>query len=179
MNVIFLDFDGVLGTIHNSSKEEVEKRVMILADICKEYNCKVVIEAALKSTIDEETLESDSEWVNFIFSLFSKYGIECIGRTPIVSKKIDDTSFIPMWKEYEIRKYLFRHKEIEHFCIIDDDDLAPNYSDLNKLREYLVKTSNYSKNRDEEGLLESHKQEVSKILMKENSIRRLLLKYKK
>jgi len=73
MNVIFLDFDGVLDTIHYKSNEDVEKRIAILADICKEYNCKIVIEAAAKNAIDEETMEIHGKWVNFIFDLFNKY----------------------------------------------------------------------------------------------------------
>ena len=76
MNVIFLDFDGVLDTIHFNSYEDVEKRIIILADICHEYNCKVVIEAAAKNAIDEETMEVRGKWVNFIFSLFEKYKIK-------------------------------------------------------------------------------------------------------
>ena len=38
MNVIFLDFKGVLETIHYDSLDDVEKRIKILAEICKEYN---------------------------------------------------------------------------------------------------------------------------------------------
>ena len=55
MNVIFLDFDGVLSTFHFKSNLVVEKRVKILSDICKEYNCKVVISASAKNSIGEET----------------------------------------------------------------------------------------------------------------------------
>ena len=43
MNVIFLDFDGVLDTAHYKSLVDIERRIKILADICKEYNCKFVI----------------------------------------------------------------------------------------------------------------------------------------
>ena len=57
MNVIFLDFDGVLETIHYDSLDDVERRIKILAEICKEYDCKIVIEASAKEAIDEETLE--------------------------------------------------------------------------------------------------------------------------
>lgn len=178
MNVIFLDFDGVLDTFHYSSNEDIEKKVIILANICKEYNCNVVIEASAKGAIDEETLELYNDWIKFIFDLFKKYGIKCIGRTPSVSKKLDKYFDIPMWKDYEIRLYLFRHPEIEHFCIIDDDDLYPN-SDLRMLNDYLVKTKNYSKEKKEEGLLDCHIEEVGKILKKENKIRNLVLKYKK
>lgn len=177
MNVIFLDFDGVLDTIHYNSYDDVERKVKILSDICKEYDCKVVIEAAAKDAIDEETMEISGKWVNFIFSLFRKYGIECIGRTPNVRKWMH-SSYMEMWKEDEIRLYLFRHPEIEHYCVIDDDDLAPYNSDLNKVRDYLVKTVYYSDNYEEEGLLESHKEAIGKVLKKENKIRRLVLRKK-
>ena len=176
MNVIFLDFDGVLDTIHHNSDADVEKRIEILADICHEYNCKVVIEAAAKDAIDEDTMEVHGKWVNLIFSLFEKYKIECIGRTPNVEKKYTDTSCMPMWKEDEIRLYLYRHPEIHHYCVIDDDDLQPHNSDLNKVREHLLTTIYYSENPEEEGLLETHKEEIGKILKKENEIRKLVLK---
>ena len=71
MNVIFLDFDGVLETIHYDSLDDVEKRIKTLAEICKEYDCKIVIEASAKEAIDEETLEVVEEsWVDRIFRLF-------------------------------------------------------------------------------------------------------------
>lgn len=176
MNVIFLDFDGVLDTSHYNTYDDVEKRIKILADICREYDCKVVIEAAAKDAIDEETMEISGDWVKFIFSLFEKYGIECVGRTPNVCKKYGSSSCMPMWKEDEIRLYLFRHPEIEHYCVIDDDDLSPYNSDLNKVRDHLLTTIYYSDNLEEEGLLESHKEQVGKILKKENKIRRLVIK---
>ena len=177
MNVIFLDFDGVLDTIHYSSKEDIEKRIKILSDICKEYDCKVVIEASIKNTIDEITMETSSNWVKYIFDCFKKYNIECIGRTPNVEKRFSKSSYTPIWKEDEIRLYLYRHKEIDHYCIIDDDDLELyNNSDLNKVRNHLVKTIYYSDNKDEEGLLEKHKEEVGKVLKLDNEIKKLLLK---
>ena len=172
MNVIFLDFDGVLDTQHYYSLEDIERRVKILADICSEYNCKVVIEASSKDAIDEVTLEVfEGSWVNDIFSLFNKYNIECIGRTPNVEKKLSEFTYLPMWKEDEILKYLEMHPEIEHYCIIDDDDTKSimhwEESDLDKVRDHLVETIYYSNNPDEEGLLPKHKYEVEKILKKE------------
>ena len=176
MNVIFLDFDGVLDTYHYQSNEDVEAKIKILAEICHEFNCKIVIEAAAKNAIDEETMETQSKWVNFIFSLFKKYKIECIGRTPNVEKRYSPSCSRPMWKEDEIRLYLLRHPEIKHYCIIDDDDLMPYESDLNKVREHLLTTIDYSKTKEEEGLLIEHKEEIGKILEKENEIRKLILK---
>ena len=57
MNVIFLDFDGVLDTNYYKSEKDIEEKIAILANICHEYDCKVVIEASAKDMIDEETLE--------------------------------------------------------------------------------------------------------------------------
>ena len=81
-----------------------------------------------------------------------------------------------MWKEDEIIKYLEMHPEIEHFCIIDDDTKAMHWqeSDLDKVREYLVETIYYSNNPEEEGLLPKHKDEIRKILKKENKIKNRL-----
>lgn len=57
MNVIFLDFDGVIDTIYYKTNEDMEKKIKILGDICHKYDCKVVIEASAKDSIDEETME--------------------------------------------------------------------------------------------------------------------------
>ena len=140
MNVIFIDFDGVLNTMHYMTDEDEERKIKILADICHTYDCKVVIESAHKDCIDEETLETDIDWIQFIFECFKKYKIECIGRTPTIEKRIDEYSTIPLWKEDEIISYLESHPEIEHFCVLDDDDLGPKRSDLNKVRKHLITT---------------------------------------
>ena len=83
-----------------------------------------------------------------------------------------------MWKEDEIRLYLYRHPEIEHYCVIDDDDLQPHNSDLNKVRDHLVKTIYYSDKPEEEGLLPKHKEEIKEVLKKDNDIKKLVLKRK-
>ena len=172
MNAIFLDFDGVLYTFHFNSLEDIERRIKILAEICKEYNCKVIIESSAKDDIDEETMEiADGSWINKVFELFKKYEIECIGRTPNIEKKIDEFTYTAMWKEDEIIEYLKMHPEIEHYCIIDDDDAKTimhfKESDLDKVRDHLVETIYYSNNPEEEGLLPKHKSEVGAILRKQ------------
>ncbi len=180
INVIFLDFDGVLDTVHYKSMEDIERRIKILADICKEYDCKVVIEASAKDAINEDTLEiAEGSWVNDIFQFFKKYGIECVGRTPNVTIKTGENFSISMWKDAEIIKYLEMHPEIEHYCVIDDDDTKAMHwkvSDLDKVRDHLVETIYYSDNPEEEGLLPKHKEEVGQILQKENNIKKLLLR---
>lgn len=183
MNVIFLDFDGVIDTNYYRSNEQMEEKIKILSDICHTYNCKVVIEASAKLAINEETMEIDSEskWINFLFDCFKKYDIEVIGRTPNVRKYSSKNSYISMWKEDEIRLYLYRHPEVEHYCIIDDDDLSAMHrkSDLDKVRNHLVVTKDFLKeNPEDEGLQYYHKKEVGEILKKENEIKRLVLKKK-
>ena len=197
MNVIFLDFEGVLIThqdkiaMFNDEKSfffyyKIEKRIALLAEICNEYNCKIVIEASGKNEIDEETMKikSQNKFTQYISEMFKKYGIECIGRTPNVERRIGDYTILPMWKEDEIRLYLLRHPEIEHYCILDDDDtismLHWEKSDLEKVKTHLVKTEYYSELGDkEEGLLPYHKEEIREVLQKENEIRKLVIRWGK
>ena len=188
-NVIFLDFDGVLYGYHDLydeklhrvdesiQKERLEQRIKILSEICSELDCKIVIESSYKDCIDEETLETDIGWINEIFDLFKKYNIELIGRTPLLSDiKENYTGYPSIWKEDEILGYLDRHKEIEAYCVIEDDDLKATHrkSDLDKVRDYLVETKFYDeKNPSDEGLQEYHKEEVRRIINKQKKIRRL------
>lgn len=167
MNVIFLDFDGVLTTIHASSNSDIERRIILLSKICKLYDASIVVEASAKDAIDENTLETNSEYVGFILDTFKKYGINYIGRTPNV-EKTNGVSIIPIWKEDEIIEYLNLHPEIKHFCVIDDDDLGPLKSDLNKVRNHLVTPIYYSSNPSEEGLLEKHITEIGNALKLDN-----------
>ena len=82
MNAIFIDFSGTLNTSHDFlceyenggvfPYENVEKRIALLGDICKEFDCKVVVASGAKDAIDEETMEIDdnAHWVKYIFSIF-------------------------------------------------------------------------------------------------------------
>ncbi len=195
INVIFLDFDGTLIGLSDpkiyegrekEALERIEKRIAILTDICQTYNCKVVISSGAKIAIDERTMEVDSEstWVKNILDLFKKYGVECIGRTPDVRRRLTENSEIPQWKEDEIRLYLFRHPEVIHYCVLDDEDTVNLFhwdrSDLEKVRDHLVSPTYYNPDHpEEEGLQPRHKEEVGKVLEKENEIRRMILRRNK
>ena len=181
MNVIFLDVDGVLNSYHFTSDSDVERRIKILADICHELNCKVVISAGINDLIDEETLracdydfidDDTKKYVNVFLDLLKKYNVECIGRTPRIGKQTSEVSYIEQWKEYEIEDYLVNHPEINHFCILDDDECYPKRSWFDKLEPYLVRTLYYSDNPEEEGLLESYKEDIAKKLELENIFRK-------
>lgn len=179
MNVIFLDKDGVLNSASflDDDRDRVTEKVKILSQICQLYNAKVVISSGMKELIDEETLESDVDWVNDLLSLLNNYNIEVIGRTPTVRRRLTECAEIPTWKDDEIRLYLFRHPEIKHYCVIDDDDMGRN---LDKVRKHLVVTEYFNrKHPEEEGLLSKHMEEVGEKLKVENEVRRLVLKYKR
>ena len=184
MNVIFLDFDGVLNPIREESLEQLEKRVEILSRICKETDSKVVISSGNKNRISSKTnrpKQNANKWTKYLFLLFDKYEIECIGKTPNVERRFTDFETVDQWKEDEIRKYLFNHPEVDHYCVIDDDDFAVDddkrYSSLNKVRAHLVETCMYSPNgSSEECLLERHIDEVKEVMKLDNEIKRFALK---
>ena len=194
MNVIFLDFDGVLNSSYQFlrpfevDENYTENRIKLVGDMCKKYDCKVVIISSHNDKIDEETLETNINWIKEYFRLFKKYGIEVIGRTPVIGKKREKYKYLyyDFWKEYEILEYLRLHPEIEHFCVIDDDDLVTipamekgdfSRSDLNAVRDYLIVPPFYSNtDPNETGLQEYHIDEVGKILKKENKFKNLTRK---
>lgn len=172
MNIIFLDFDGVLDTYQNTLDEDIDKKIKILAKITNLYNCKIVIESSHKSAIDEDTKEISSDFVKYILDRFKIYNIEFIGKTPDIRVYYNNYSYQDIWKEDEIRIYLLRHPEIEHFCIIDDND----YSDLTKLYPYLVTTKMFGETKKEEGLTEDNILEIANILNKENIYQKKIMK---
>ena len=174
MNIIFLDFDGVITTNHDNSKEIIEKRISVLSDICKKNNCKVVITSSIRDAV-VENVETELVWVKGILELFKKHNIDFIGTTDSLSKRVSKYVNNPVLKDDDIRCYLFDHPEVEHYCVIDDN----NKRDLDKVSDHLVETYFYSENPDEEGLLTNHKEEVNDVLKKENKIRTMLLKYSK
>ncbi len=173
MNVIFTNFDGTLNTVHHSSNNDIEKRIILLSDICKFNNCKLVISSGAKNSIDVINMSSNIEWVNFILECFKKYNNKPIDITPTVGKRIG-SSFYPSWKEDEIRLYLYNHPEVEHYCVLDYD-IRPYNSDLDQVRDHLIETIYYSNNPDEEGLLEKHKDEIEDILKLDNEVKQLSL----
>ena len=200
MKIIFIDFDGVMNTLQDkhdywnniiseeTMKERELKRIKILADACRKYDAKVVIESAHKDRIDEDTLETDVDWIREFLDKLKDNGIEVVGRTPCLEEFREDYKDLPpIWKEYEILEYLNRHPEVEHYCVIDDDDLVSipareegdfSRSDLNKVRDHLLAI--YPTGLDgkfDNGLQESHKEEIGKILEKKidrEKIRRLV-----
>lgn len=119
MNVIFLDFNGVLDT--NEQMDVIDEgnlsRLKILVDM---FDAKVVISSSLKNSF--YYTGRYSKLLSSIIDRLLEVGIDVIGITPK-----SDT------REKEILMYLDMHPEVSNYCILDDD----YYMEL--LREHLVK----------------------------------------
>lgn len=163
MNVIFLDFDGVLITKNGDSFSDIESRIKILAEACLKGDANIVISSSIKDVIDDNKLASPIGWVDDILNLFAKYGIKCIGKTKTVSKRIGKL-FIASSKEDEILLYLNEHPEVSNYCVIDDDNLV-------LLEDNLINTLYSSSDPNEEGLLEEHVNKILNILGKDEKIK--------
>ena len=187
IRVLFIDFDGVLNSIHDldeeNYKEKVEKRIAILANIARIYQCKVVVDSGGKGVIDECSMEikPEGEFAKFVFEMFKKYNIECIGTTPEVH--IWDKHGYVEYKGVDIRKYLFRHPEIIYYCVVDDDDTVTmlhwRHSDLEPVYEHLVRTNYYNKENPSDTCIQyKHMNDIGRALQQPNPISKLALKRK-
>ena len=119
MNVIFLDFNGVLDT--NLNMDVIDQgnlnRLKKLVDM---FDAKVVISSSLKNPFYYNG--KHSRLFQGILAALLEIGIDVIGITPKGNSR-----------EEEILMYLNSHPEISNYCILDDD------YDMEKLKEHLVK----------------------------------------
>lgn len=107
MNVIFLDFNGVLDTYDNM--DEINKdNLNRLKRIVQETNASVVISSSLKNSF--YYLGRLSTKLKSIITDLNEAGIKVIGFTHSAETR-----------EEEILIYLANHPEIDNYCIIDDE----------------------------------------------------------
>lgn len=145
MNIIFLDYNGVLDTNENMDVINLDN-LQRLKHIVEETNSKVVLTTSKKNSfyitgVLNNKLQED-------IKLMELNGIEVIGITP----KADT-------REKEIELYLSSHLEVENFCIIDDD------YDMNLFADNLVKLPNQIEE-GQMGLDDYHMNMAIKILKK-------------
>lgn len=122
MNIIFLDYNGVLDTNDNMDVINLDN-LQRLKHIVDETNSKVVLTTSKKNSfyitgVLNKRLQED-------IKLMENSGIEVIGITPKANSR-----------EEEIQLYLSIHLEVENFCIIDDD------YEMEKFADNLVKLPN-------------------------------------
>ncbi len=119
MNVIFLDFNGILDT--NDNMDVIDEgnlnRLKTLVDM---FDAKVVISSSLKNSF--YYTGKYSKLLQSVIDRLLEVGIDVIGITP----KCDS-------REEEILMYLGNHPEVSNYCILDDD------YDMERLKEHLVK----------------------------------------
>lgn len=119
MNVIFLDFNGVLDTYENMDEINPDN-LFRLKNIVEKTNSKVVISSSLKNSYFYTG--HFSKHLQKIINELTNEGIDVIGITPLANTR-----------EEEIKLYLQNHKEITNYCIIDDD------YEMKDLKDNLVK----------------------------------------
>lgn len=119
MNVIFLDFNGVLDTYENIDVIDIGN-LNRLKELVEMFDAKVVISSSLKNTF--YYTGHYSKMFQGIIETLLESGIDVIGITPKCKTR-----------EEEIQLYLRNHPEISNYCILDDD------YDMDSLSEHLVK----------------------------------------
>ena len=129
MNVVFLDYDGVVNTpmwdsdgkrctYSSASDNKVNnfQAVQWVSEFCQKYEYDIVITS---------TWRSSDNYKDCLINGGLRDGIQILGKVPhLIDQKRGD----------EIQMYLDDHPEVENFLIFDDD------SDMGNLKDHLVKT---------------------------------------
>lgn len=150
MNVIFLDFNGVLDTRENM--DEINKEnLQRLKHIVEETNAKIVISSSLKNSY--YYTGHFSQHLQDIMKEIESVGIEIIGITPKAKNR-----------EEEIKLYLNEHPEVDNYCILDDD------YEMEELNENLVKLPSQIEE-GQKGLEEVYMYKAIDILSKKRKIK--------
>lgn len=142
MNVIFLDFNGVLDTYEEMDIINKDN-LLRLKKIVDETDSKIVISSSLKNNSFKEGTYTNN-LVNYLINPLKELDIDVIGITPN-----KDT------REEEITEYLVNHPEINNFLILDDE------YEFNKYKNNFIKLD-YLGN----GLEDKHINKAIKILKK-------------
>ena len=128
MNVVFLDYDGVVniamwnadgtGCRYNfpdDNKVNHFQAVQWVSELCKKLNYDIVVTS---------TWRMDANYKECLINGGLRDGIKILGKTPVLNTgtRCD-----------EIKKYLELHPDIENYLIIDDDCILDE-----ELKEHLV-----------------------------------------
>lgn len=116
MNVVFLDYDGVVNTpmwnadgtrcsfgFPQDNKVNNFQCVQWVSEFCQKFNYSIVVSS---------TWRLDDNYKECLINGGLRNGIEILGRTPCLSGEN---------RGAEIQKYLTDHPEITNFLIFDDD----------------------------------------------------------
>lgn len=128
INVLFLDYDGVVNTpmwnedgTHCSFATRVVNNFQAcqwVSEFCKKYDFKIVVTS---------TWRVSDDYKEALYKGGLRQSIEVIDRTPVLRRQRGE----------EIQDWLDKHPEVEKFIIVDDD------SDMCHLMNHLLKTDCY------------------------------------
>ena len=128
MNVVFLDFDGVLNSrrFRASTSDMIDEKYMVFLDrIVKATGAKIVLSTSWRThwdAVPEKCGEAGRE----IDRIFGKYDMEIIGKTPVLKDR---------GRAQEIQCWLDSRPDIERYVILDDSPFG-----WGKLSGHLVRT---------------------------------------
>ena len=143
MKVIFLDFNSVLDT--NIKMNEINyDNLQRLKRIVMETGAKIVISSSIKNSYYMTGVYS--QMLQMVLYRLISEGFDVVGMTKYLENR-----------ELEIATYLMEHKDIENYCIIDDD------YDMESMKEHMVKLPNQIEN-GQMGLDEYHTEMAINIL---------------
>ena len=124
MNVVFLDYDGVVNTpmwdeegkhcrfnFPEDNKVNNFQSVQWVSEFCEQYGYGIVVSS---------TWRFDDNYIECLVNGGLRSGIEIVGKTPIIK---DGT------RGDEIEAYLMGHPEVEFFLIFDDENDVELYDD--------------------------------------------------
>lgn len=132
MNILFLDYDGVVNTpiwdrmgnhcsyanpFHN--KVNNFQAVQWVSEFCQKYDYSIVVTS---------TWRSGKNYKQCLINGGLRKGIKILGKT----KRLDNHC-----RGDEILLYINEHPEVENFIILDDD------SDMGDLKNHLIKCNSY------------------------------------
>ena len=123
MNVIFLDFDGVITTYDSKWNIDLEKLALI-DKIVQQTNAKIVVTSSWKcgcKDVDCFRQKLQPKRRAKTKTIFNKF-----------LEQIYDITEDCEHKSQEVKKYLSKHKEqIENYVIVDDEDVFADEDDIN------------------------------------------------
>lgn len=118
MKVIFLDIDGVLKQ-EDYDAEFQDECFARLKRIVDATGAIIILSSSWRISywdFVEKGYQTDSQSVLDLYNHFEKYGLKVSGRTDYTERSGPES------RPYEIRKWLADKRDVENFCIIDDDD---------------------------------------------------------
>ena len=126
MNIVFLDYDGVVNTpmwnedgthcrynFPDDNKVNNFQAVQWVSEFCQKYGYSIVVSS---------TWRMDKNYKECLINGGLREGIEVLGRTPFCDAKIDAKTGYCVTRGLEIEQYLEQHPEVDKYLIFDDED---------------------------------------------------------